>query len=107
MQHSIAAKYAARPAARFVRPSTRLRERRLGLRASGSFQAASPRATVLRHVDLPPLARLRAEWRQVRPARTSRPFGGRIGPVVSMSWARFGRSGMRRRSGAASAPWPG
>ena len=32
MQHSIAAKYAARPAARFVQPSSRARERRLGLR---------------------------------------------------------------------------
>ena len=39
MDHSIAAKYAARPAARFVRPSTRVRERRLGLRPSGSFTA--------------------------------------------------------------------
>ena len=39
MEHSIAAKYAARPAARFVRPSTRVRERRLGLRPSGSFHA--------------------------------------------------------------------
>ena len=42
MEHSIAAKYAARPAARFVRPSTRVRERRLGLRPSGSFQRAGP-----------------------------------------------------------------
>ena len=43
MEHSIAAKYAARPAARFVRPSTRVRERRLGLRPSGSFQAPGVR----------------------------------------------------------------
>ena len=107
MQHSIAAKYAARPAARFVRPSTRLRERRLGLRAVGSFHAAPPRATVLRRMDLPPLVRLRANWRAVRPARPARRVGGRIGPVVSMSWARFGRSGGGRRSGAASTPWPG
>ena len=40
MDHSIAAKYAARPAARFVRPSTRVRERRLGLRPSGSLPGA-------------------------------------------------------------------
>ena len=32
MEHSIAARYAARPAARFVHPSARARERRLGLR---------------------------------------------------------------------------
>ena len=42
MEHSIAAKYAARPAAQFVRPSTRVRERRLGLRPSGSFSCAGP-----------------------------------------------------------------
>ena len=107
MQHSIAAKYAARPAARFVRPSTRLRERRMGLRASGSFQAASARATVLRHTDLPPLVLLHASWRHVRTARSSRRDGDRIGRVASMSWAGFGRSAARRRSGAAPAPWPG
>ncbi len=75
MQHSIAARFAARPAARFVRPSPRLRERRLGLRVTGSFQPASPHATVR--------------------------------PIASMSWARFGRPGVGRRSGAASAPWLG
>src|SRR2546422_577624 len=63
MQHSIAAKYAARPAARFVRPSARVRERRLGLRVNGSFQPASARATVLQRNDLPPLVPLRADWR--------------------------------------------
>jgi len=47
MEHSIAAKYAARQAARFVHPSSRARERRLGLRAAGTFQAATTRPTVL------------------------------------------------------------
>ncbi len=37
MQHSIAAKYAARPAARFVRTSSRARERRLGLRTTADL----------------------------------------------------------------------
>ena len=50
MDHSIAAKYAARPAARFVRSSTRVRERRLGLRPSGTFSAPGVRSTVLREV---------------------------------------------------------
>ncbi len=54
MDHSIAAKYAARPAARFVRPSTRVRERRLGLRPSGSFQAPGVRSTELRGPELAP-----------------------------------------------------
>ena len=66
MQHSIAAKYAARPVASFVRPTSRVRERRLGLRVRGSFQPASARATVLRRADLPPLVRLRASWRAVQ-----------------------------------------
>jgi hypothetical protein len=107
MQHSIAAKYAARSAASFVRPSSRVRERRLGLRPRGSFQPASPRATVLRHNDLPPLVRLRASWRTVTPASAIRPVGGRVRPVVSMSWARSGRPELNRRSGAAAAPWLG
>ena len=65
MQHSIAAKYAARPAARFVRPSSRTRERRLGLRPSGSLQPAAARATVLRRPDVAPLTHLRAGWRAI------------------------------------------
>jgi len=107
MQHSIAAKYAARPAASFVRPSSRVRERHLGLRQRGTFQPASPRATVLRRTDLPPLVRLRASWRAVRPARSQRPVGGRVRPVVSMAWTRSTRLGLDRRSGAAAAPWLG
>jgi 8-oxo-dGTP pyrophosphatase MutT (NUDIX family) len=57
MEHSIAARHAVRPAARFVRPSARFRERRLGLGSAGAFRAASSRATVLRRADLGPLAR--------------------------------------------------
>ena len=45
MEHSIAAKFAARPSARFVRPSTRARQRRLGLRAANVFNAAPSQAT--------------------------------------------------------------
>lgn len=106
MDHSIAAKYAARPAARFVRPSTRVRERRLGLRPSGSFSAPAVRATVLRGPEVAPLARLRAGWRAIHPAVSKRQRGGRPRPLVAMVWARSGRSGAVRRPGAASAPWP-
>ena len=70
MEHSIAAKYAARPAARFVRPSNRVRERRLGLRPAGSFRAPGMRATVLHGPDVAPLTRLRAGWRSIQPARS-------------------------------------
>ena len=76
MEHSIAAKYAARSAARFVHPSSRARERQLGLRAAGSFQAATTRATVLRRPDGNVLARLRGGWRAFRAARP-RPGHGR------------------------------
>jgi hypothetical protein len=106
MDHSIAAKYAARPAARFVRPSTRVRERRLGLRPSGSFNAPGVRSTVLRGPEVAPLARLRASWRAIHPAVTRRHRSGRPRPLVAMEWARSGRPGAVRRPGAASAPWP-
>lgn len=105
MQHSIAAKYAARPAARFVHPSTRARERRLGLRAAGSFQAAAARPTVLRRADGSVLARLRGGWRAFRAARPLRPTDGRPRPTIAMHWARSARAGTDRRSSAATAPW--
>ncbi|HEY2888224.1 MAG TPA: hypothetical protein VGJ17_06385 [Candidatus Limnocylindrales bacterium] len=106
MDHSIAAKYAARPAAHFVRPSTRVRERRLGLRPSSSFNAPTPHATVVRGQEVAPLTRIRAEWRAIRPAVPGRRAGGRPRPAVIMQWARSGRAGSPR-PGASSAPWQG
>jgi hypothetical protein len=107
MDHSIAAKYAARPAARFVRPSTRVRERRLGLRPSGSFQAPATRSTTLRGPEVASRARLRAAWRAIQPAVVRRAPSGRPRPAVTMEWARTGYTGSARRSGAPSAPWRG
>ena len=95
MQHCIAAKYAARPAARFVRASSRARERRLGLRAAATFRAVPPG----RPCSADPAraaAPLRASWRSLQPARardaTERPAPAR----VSMRWS--------RPSGPAEAP---
>jgi hypothetical protein len=105
MQHSIAAKYAARPAARFVRTSSRARERRLGLRTAPTFRAVPARATVLRRPDLAPLLRLRASWRSIQAARPRRAPSGRIRPVVSMRWSRPSGPARESRSSAASAPW--
>jgi hypothetical protein len=105
MEHSIAAKYAARPAARFVRPGARARDRRLGLRASVTFKAATHRLTVLRQPDRDPLARLRASGRSMRRAATPRPSSGRPRPVVMMRWTTFVRFAPERRSSAAAAPW--
>jgi len=105
MQHSIAAKYAARPAARFVRSSPRARERRLGLRTQ-AFQAASSHQTALRRTDLGPYVQLRASWRSIQPARSSAGARtGRIRPVVTFRWTRLGQPIRRDRPGAASAPW--
>ena len=105
MQHSIAAKYAARPAARFVCASPRARQQRLGLRTTSTFRAVPARATVLRRPDLAPLLRLRASWRSVQAARPGRPQSGRIRPVVSMRWSRPSGPVRESRSSAASAPW--
>jgi hypothetical protein len=107
MERSIAAKYAARPTARFVRPSARAREPRLGLRAAGTFQAATSRPTVLRRQEGSVLARLRGGWRAFRAARPHRPTDGRPRPLIAMHWARSGRAGTDRRSSAAMAPWRG
>ena len=105
MEHSIAAKYAARPAARFVRPSLRARERQLGLRAASSFRPASNRPTVLRRPDSSVLARLRGGYRAFRAARPGRATDGRPRPLIAMHWARSRRAGTDRRTSAATAPW--
>jgi hypothetical protein len=106
MDHSIAAKYAARPAARFVRPSNRVRERRLGLRPADPFRAPGTRSTILHGLDVAPLTRLRAGWRAIEPAEPQVRPSGHLGPRVVMRWARSGQSGAGpRRPRAASAPW--
>lgn len=104
MGHSIAAKYASRPAARFVRASSLARERRLGLGGVTSFSTASARLTVLRGVEAGPYARLRAGFRGPKAARAI-PADRRPRPAVRMQWSRSGRSGPNRRPSAAAAPW--
>ncbi|HEX9043707.1 MAG TPA: hypothetical protein VF802_01655 [Candidatus Limnocylindrales bacterium] len=107
MQHSIAARYVARPAARFVRPSVTDRERRLGLRPAGSMQAASAHPTVLRRADLGPFVELRAAWRAFAPARpTSRPLSP-LRHGARLTWAGSEAPRRSRRPGAAPAPWRG
>src|SRR4051794_15383597 len=100
MQHSIAAKYAARPAAQFVRTAAVGRERRLGLRPLRGFVAAPPRRTVLRTPDLGPLAALRAPWRAIRPAPARPRRSGRIGPVAAFHWTGTARPGGSRPAAA-------
>ncbi len=105
MQHSIAARYAARPAAHFVCAPARARERRLGLRSMGTFRASPARPTILRRPDLPLLLKVRAPWRSLTVA-TPRPIvSGRVRPAVSMRWSRPSSPARESRSSAASAPW--
>jgi hypothetical protein len=106
MGHSIAAKYAARPAARFVRPSSRARERRLGLAAVVTFSPAATRATELRRAGGSAVAVLHAGWRSPRPIRPV-VTGGRPRPAVRMRWTRSDGRGSDRSPRAGTAPWPG
>jgi hypothetical protein len=104
MQHSIAAKYAARSAACFVRPAGRERERRLGLHASLTFQRAATRVTILR----PSRGGLHLSgWRPVTTTRQSAPRSGVVRPSITICWAGLGRPRADRRSSLAPAPWRG
>ena len=104
MGHSIAAKYAARPVARFVTPSGRARERRLGLAAATSFSPAERRTTELRRPVSGTVASLHAGWRGPR-AIGGGNRDGRLRPAVRMRWIRSDGAGSGRRTGAATAPW--
>jgi hypothetical protein len=105
MERSIAARYAARQTARFVSPSARERERRLGLRGAGSFRPATTRLTVLRRPGGSVLAHLRGDWRAIRAARPRRTIDGRPRPAVSFNWTGSAVAGPTRRTSAATAPW--
>ena len=106
MERRIAARYAARQAARFVSPSARARERRLGLRMAGSFRPASTRLTVLRRPGGGSvLAHLRGDWRAIRAASPRRPSAGVPRPSVTFRWTGSAPAGTTRRSSAATAPW--
>src|SRR3954470_7571775 len=102
MQHSITARYAVRPAALFVRPSARARERRLGLGAAVSFVPAPVRPTVLRRGS-PPLSELRGRWRAGRTVRRAVVASGLLRPTYTIHWSRAVRQGGSRRTSAAPA----
>jgi hypothetical protein len=104
MEHSIAAKYAARPAARFPRSTGGNGRRRLGLAPIGAFRPASERLTVLRRDVASPLARLRRDSRSIAATRPTRESTGRPRPVISLTWS---RSVSVRRPSAPVAPWRG
>ncbi|MEO5918792.1 MAG: hypothetical protein ABIQ17_04450 [Candidatus Limnocylindrales bacterium] len=104
MDHSIAARYAARPTASFPRASLRIREPRLGLGAAVAFRLLPGRAIGLRQNHGASLASLRRDTRAIKPTRARVPASGRPRPAVSMTWIRSPRFG---RSSASTAPWLG
>lgn len=105
MERSIAAKYATRPVPRFVRPSARLRESRLGLGGGATYRSGSTRGSHLGlHVGSA-LTHLRGGWRAFRAAGVRRTKSGRPRPVVAMRWAGSALASGVRRTSAATAPW--
>jgi hypothetical protein len=102
MEHSITARYAARPAARFPRASSGSRQRHLGLHAGRAFSPAPTRLTVLLRDQPSPLAHLRRDHRSITSTRPARPSSGRIRPPFTLTW---GRSNAPRHPSAHAAPW--
>jgi len=102
MQHSLAALHGAWPA-RYVHPTPRARERRLGLGSGPRFQPAPSRHTVLRQSEMGPLTELRAQWRSpvIEADRAFEVTGSR--QLVSMSWTRTDRGAGPRRPSVAPA----
>jgi hypothetical protein len=102
MEHSITARYAARPAARFPRASSGSRQRRLGLGAGRAFSPATTRLTVLYRDQPSPLAYLRRDPRSIAATRPVRHSGGKVRPAFTLTW---GRSLAPRHPSAHAAPW--
>jgi hypothetical protein len=102
MQHSLATLHGAWPA-RYVHPTPRARERRLGLGSGPRFQPAPSRHTVLRQAEMGPLTELRAQWRNpvIEADRAIAGAGSR--QVVSMSWTRTDRGAGPRHPSVAPA----
>ena len=103
MQHSIAAKYATWPSARFVRPAGREWERRLGLHSSLTFQRAATRLTILR----PSRGGLVVPGWRPATTRRSAPSSGLPRAAVTIRWTGGRPQAADRRSSLAAAPWRG
>lgn len=104
MEHSITARYAAHPAARFPQASSGSRRRRLGLGVRGAFSPAPTRLTVLRRDQPSPVAHLRRDPRSIAATRPTRPSNGLPRPAFSLTWQ---RSLAPRHQSASAAPWRG
>lgn len=102
MEHSITARYAVRPVARFPRATSGSRQRRLGLGAGRAFSPAPTRLTVLLRDQPSPLAYLRRDPRSIAATRPIRTSSGLPRPAFSLTWQ---RSQAPRRPSAHAAPW--
>jgi len=102
MEHSITARYAARPAARFPRATSGSRRRRLGLSPERVFSPAPTRLTVLLRDQPSPVARLRRDPRSIAATRPVRRSGGHLRPAYSLTWQ---SSLGPRHPSAHAAPW--
>ncbi len=102
MQHSLATLYGAWPA-RYVHPSARARERRLGLGTGSRFVPAPARNTVLRRREPGLLTALRASWRAPVIEATREAAVVRPRRAAPMSWTRTDRGPGPRRASVAPA----
>jgi hypothetical protein len=102
MEHSITARYAARPAARFPRATSGSRRRRLGLSPARAFNPAPTRLTVLLRDQPSPVARLRRDPRSIAATRPVRRYGGHLRHAFSLTWQ---SSLGPRHPSAHAAPW--
>jgi hypothetical protein len=102
MEHSLAARFATRPAARFPKASPASPRARLGLRSGPAFRPATARLTVLRRAEPSPAIRLRHDPRSIAATRPARVSNGILRPAASPTWA---RSVVVRRASAPVAPW--
>lgn len=108
MQESIVARNVARTAARFVRSSASSRERRLGLRSAGPGRNARPGGAAPAAIDrdgLGAIARLRARWRAVTPARTVTLRVGSLRRPDRLAWSVPGRRAAGPATARHPSPW--
>jgi hypothetical protein len=104
MTRSIAARFTARPAARFVRTPVRAGERMLGLVRPGSIRPARRMPAFLEGPDATPVARLHRAGASPRgDGRGSR--GPALGARPRIHWTRQDARTQGFRSGVASASW--
>lgn len=104
MTRSIAARYTARPAARFAHAPVRHGERLFGLLRPGAIQPAPRMPAFLEGADVGPVARLHRSGASPRvDGRAARSLA--LGARPRIHWTRQDARPQAFRSGVASASW--